>query len=39
MQLGRIKLNHGRGQLTLRALQVPGKQVAGFWLLMLTRVG
>ena len=37
LPLGRIKLKKGSGQLTLRALDIPGSQVMDFRLLMLTR--
>ncbi len=37
LPLGRIKLKKGAGQLTLRALDIPGAQVMDFRLLMLTR--
>ena len=39
MQLGRIRLKKGRGQLTLRAREIAGTEVMQFRLLMLTRVG
>lgn len=38
MVLGNIKLSQGTGELTLRALQIPGKQVMDFRLLILNRV-
>jgi hypothetical protein len=38
LSLGRIKLKRGSGQLTLRALDIPGVQAMDFRLLMLTRV-
>ena len=38
MQLGTLHLQQGRGELTLRALEIPGSQVMDFRLLMLTRV-
>ena len=38
LRLGRIQLEKGRGQLTLRAIKIPGKQVMDFRLLMLTRL-
>ncbi|QDU50731.1 arylsulfatase [Gimesia panareensis] len=38
MVLGKIKLSQGTGELTLRALQIPGKQVMDFRLLILNRV-
>lgn len=38
MKLGTINLEKGRGQLTLRALKIPGSQVMDFRLIMLTRV-
>ena len=38
MKLGRIELKKGPGPLTLRALNVPGEQVAEFRLLMFRRV-
>jgi hypothetical protein len=37
LPLGRIKLTEGSGQLTLRALDIPGAQAMDFRLLMLTR--
>ena len=39
LKLGRIELEKGRGELTLRALEMPGSQVMDFRLIMLTRVG
>jgi hypothetical protein len=39
MKLGTIHLEKGKGELTLRALEVPGSQVMDFRLMMLTRVG
>jgi len=39
MKLGTIRLKKGRGELTLRALDVPGSQVMDFRLMMFTRVG
>ncbi len=38
MVLGKIELPQGTGKLTLRALQIPGKQVMDFRLLILNRV-
>jgi len=38
LKLGTIKLKKGPGQLTLRALKVPGSQVMDFRLLLFTRV-
>jgi hypothetical protein len=38
MNLGTIHLEKGRGELTLRALKVPGAQVMDFRQLMLTRM-
>jgi len=38
MPLGTIDLEHGKGFLTLKALEIPGSQVMDFRLLMLTRV-
>ncbi|MBC8354983.1 MAG: arylsulfatase [Planctomycetes bacterium] len=38
MSLGTIQLQKGQGTLTLRATEMPGKQVMEFRLLMLTRV-
>ncbi|MCA9174809.1 MAG: arylsulfatase [Planctomycetales bacterium] len=38
MKLGTIKLSKGRGKLSLRAVEMPGKQVGEFRLLMFTRV-
>lgn len=37
MVLGKIKLPQGKGQLKLQALQIPGKQVMDFRLLILNR--
>lgn len=37
LKLGTIHLDPGRGELTLRATEIPGSQVADFRLLMLTR--
>ncbi len=37
LKLGTIHLEKGRGQLTLRATDIPGSQVGDFRLLMLTR--
>jgi len=39
MKLGTIRLEQGRGELTLRALEILGSQVMEFRLIMLTRVG
>jgi len=38
MNLGRITLKKGKGDLTLRALDIPGSQVMDFRLMMFTRV-
>jgi hypothetical protein len=38
LKLGTIHLDKGRGELTLRALDIPGSQVMDFRLMMLTRV-
>ena len=38
MKLGEIKLEKGKGTLTLQALKIPGSQALEFRLLMLTRV-
>jgi arylsulfatase A-like enzyme len=38
MKLGTIKLRPGKGELTLRALEIPGSQVMDFRLMMFTRV-
>ena len=38
MKLGTIRLQNGPGELTLRALHIPGSQVMDFRLLTLTRV-
>lgn len=38
MKLGTLHLEQGRGELILRALEIPGAQVMDFRLLMLTRV-
>jgi hypothetical protein len=38
MKLGRIRLQKGKGALTLRASDIPGSQVMEFRLIMLTRV-
>ena len=39
LKLGRIKLEKGKGTLTLKATHIPGTQVMDFRMLMLTRVG
>jgi arylsulfatase A-like enzyme len=39
LKLGTIRLEKGRGELTLRALTKPGSQVMDFRLIMFTRVG
>ncbi|MHC4401475.1 MAG: arylsulfatase [Planctomycetota bacterium] len=39
LKLGTIRLEKGRGELTLRTLQIPGSQVMDFRLMMFTRVG
>ncbi len=39
LKLGTIRLEKGRGELTLRALKMPGSQVMDFRLMMFTRVG
>ena len=38
MKLGTIRLDKGRGTLSLRALEIPGAQAMDFRLMMLTRV-
>jgi arylsulfatase A-like enzyme len=38
LTLGQINLKKGRGDLTLRALHIPGSQVMDFRLMMLTRI-
>jgi hypothetical protein len=38
MKLGTIKLKPGRAELTLQALEIPGKEAMEFRLLMFTRV-
>ena len=38
MRLGTIRLEAGKGELTLRALKIPGSQTMDFRLIMLTRV-
>jgi hypothetical protein len=38
LKLGNIKLEQGTGELTLRALEIPGKQVMDFRLLMFRRI-
>jgi len=38
LKLGTIRLRKGRGELTLRALEIPGSQVMDFRLMMFTRV-
>ena len=38
MRMGVIELEKGRGELTLRALKIPGSQALEFRLLMLRRV-
>ena len=38
LSLGKIELKKGRGELTLKATDIPGSQVMDFRLLMLTRV-
>jgi arylsulfatase A-like enzyme len=38
LKLGRIRFEKGNGQLTLKALDMPGSQVMDFRLMMLTRV-
>ncbi|HAW29016.1 MAG TPA: N-acetylgalactosamine 6-sulfate sulfatase, partial [Planctomycetaceae bacterium] len=38
MTLGKITLTKGTGQLTLRALEIPGSQVMDFRLLILNRI-
>jgi hypothetical protein len=37
--MGEIVLQKGKGELTLRALEIPGKEALEFRLLMLRRVG
>ncbi len=39
LKLGAIELKKGQGELTLRAIEMPGSQVMDFRLIMLTRVG
>ncbi|NQU24836.1 MAG: arylsulfatase [Candidatus Nealsonbacteria bacterium] len=39
LKLGTIELKKGRGELTLRAVEMPGVQVMDFRLVMLARVG
>ena len=39
IKLGTIRLEKGKGELTLGALEMPGSQVMDFRLIMLTRVG
>lgn len=39
MNLGTIRLEKGKGELTLGALEMPGSRVMDFRLIMLTRVG
>jgi hypothetical protein len=39
LKLGTIELKQGRGELTLRAIHIPGSQEMDFRLLTLTRVG
>ncbi len=39
MKLGKIRLEAGLGEMTLRAPKIPGSQVMDFRLMMLTRVG
>jgi hypothetical protein len=36
LRLGSLRLNQGRGMLTLRALSIPGKQVMDLWAVVLT---
>ena len=38
MKLGTIRLEKGRGELTLQATRIPASQVMDFRLMMLTRV-
>ena len=38
LNLGRIRLDRGRGKLELRAIEIPGSQVMDFRLLNLDRV-
>ena len=38
MDLGKIRLQKGKGTLTLRALDIPGSRVMDFRLMLLTRV-
>ena len=38
LRLGTINLKKGRGQLTLRTLDIPGKQVMDVRLMMLTKL-
>jgi len=37
LKLGTMHLDKGKGELTLRALKIPGSQVMDFRLIMLTR--
>ena len=39
LKLGTIRLEQGRGMLTLRALDIPGSQAMDFRLMMFTRLG
>lgn len=39
LNLGTIRLNKGKGKLTLKALDIPGSQVMDFRLMMFKRVG
>ena len=39
LKLGTIRLKQGKGELTLRAIRMPGAQVMEFRLILLTRVG
>jgi hypothetical protein len=38
MKLGTIRLEKGRGELTLQATKIPGSQAIDFRLMMFTRV-
>ncbi len=38
LELGELTLSPGRGELTLRAVEIPGKQVMDFRLLVLSRI-
>jgi len=38
LKAGTIKLAKGKGELTLKALEIPGSQVMDFRLMMLTKI-